>query len=102
MQNKAFSKIWILFILVILIIIIGGVFLNCAKEGESPNCFNFTTGKKNFFCKHCCPGLKVIGSKTHDGIIMYNVGVPGICRPCGNGICDSEYEDINNCPEDCK
>ncbi len=28
-------------------------------------------------------------------------GYPGICIACGDGTCDSEYESVCNCPEDC-
>lgn len=50
----------------------------------------------------CCEGLKRVplASETEDGqCIAASCG--SICRPCGNGICDSN-ENKCNCPEDCK
>jgi hypothetical protein len=70
---------------------------NCAKEGERPD----PAGK-------CCPGLSEISSKLMTDFrtgkssgCMDTTGVPGVCRPCGNGKCDSG-EDTCSCPADCK
>ena len=80
---------------------------SCAKEGESPTYFNLTTGKINPEGQQCCSGLKEIGFKTNQatlkkGLCTTTSGVPGICASCGNGICESAYEDRCNCKEDCK
>jgi len=83
----------------------------CSKVGEAPvSNFDMTTGKTNdkLENKECCPGLKAIDEKQtvvlrSPDICARNVGVSNtICSPCGNGICDSQYEDYCNCPEDCK
>jgi hypothetical protein len=86
----------------------------CAKTGEEPvSNFDLTTGKTdpNIKVLHCCEGLKEIQKKqrtnfpvTESGerVCASIVGVHNsICSPCGNGVCDSEYEDYCNCPEDC-
>jgi hypothetical protein len=83
----------------------------CAKAGEKPiSNFNLTTGKKdpNIKIKNCCPGLKQINGKQDEvrrnpDICSSKQGVLDItCGPCGNGICDLQYEDYCNCPVDCK
>jgi len=84
----------------------GIIEINCAEEGERPTYFDLTTGKENSGGKHCCFGLKEIGPKTpqeelEKGICMGVSGSLGICSPCGNNVCESEYEDSCNCPEDC-
>lgn len=80
---------------------------NCAMEGETPTYFNLATGKENPEGKYCCSGLKAIGPKTGQAVIDKGIcavvsGSLGVCRSCGNGICDFEYEDSCNCSEDCK
>lgn len=111
------SKKIILF--VVAIIVLGGVAywqyakirdntgLGCAKEGESPTYFDLTTGKINPEGKQCCSGLKEIRIKTSQadldkGICLTIAGSSGVCSSCGNGVCESNYEDKCNCPEDCK
>ena len=53
----------------------------------------------------CCEGLTSIGvkvSKTKtDGVCGMIAGAWSICAPCGNGVCDKDYENECNCPEDC-
>ena len=86
----------------------------CAKAGEEPvSNFDLTTGKTdpNIEVITCCKGLKSIEKKqgfnipiSDDGqrVCASLEGVPNsICSPCGNGICDPEYEDYCNCPIDC-
>jgi hypothetical protein len=74
----------------------------CANIGEHPNNFDFTTGKKIIGGKQCCPGLKeIINSDCVDDICSFSSGGPGICAPCGNDVCEQEYENSLNCPEDC-
>ena len=86
----------------------------CAKAGEEPvSNFDLTTGKTdpNIEAISCCEGLKEIEKKQN-----FNISADGgenkvcasiegihntICSPCGNGICESEYEDYCNCPIDC-
>ena len=88
---------------------------DCAKEGEEPvGNFDLRTGKidQSITVIKCCTGLKEITKKQIDeirrdksGEILCRmiVGVPnGICSPCGNGKCDTNYEDVCNCYEDCK
>lgn len=77
---------------------------NCAREGESPNIIDMTTGKPLVNPKPCCEGLKAISQISCDektGICGQTTGSQGICSPCGNGVCDS-YENDDNCPEDCE
>jgi len=83
----------------------------CSNAGEIPiSNFDFRTGKINpdIKIKKCCPGLVSIQKKQPPtnkgrgtcGMIMG--GPNAICSPCGNGVCDSQYEDYCNCPKDCK
>lgn len=86
----------------------------CAKEGERPvGNLDLRTGKvdESITVVGCCEGLKKIQNKqgnitrSESGEIICKaiIGVPNtICSPCGNGICDTNYEDICNCPEDCR
>lgn len=83
----------------------------CAKAGErSVSNFDMTKGKTNpnIDKKDCCSGLKNIADKQPTANNNQNIcgQVLGksydLCSPCGNGICDSQYEDQCNCPEDCK
>lgn len=80
---------------------------NCAVNGESPTNFDMTTGKFIPGGKPCCADLKAIGPKTpldtlNKGVCKHVMGAVGVCRPCGDDICNTEYEDRCNCPEDCK
>lgn len=88
---------------------------NCAAAGEEPvNNFDYTTGKIDTSIPviKCCTELKEIQKKQVGGIKRSNsgdvicetsVGGPNsICSPCGNGKCDTNDEDICNCPEDCE
>jgi hypothetical protein len=83
----------------------------CAKAGErSVNNLDMTTGKINpkIQAKNCCLGLKNIAEKqptinNNPDLCSQNFGVSyNLCSPCGNGVCDSQYEDHCNCPEDCR
>lgn len=83
----------------------------CAKAGETPvSNFDMTTGKinPNIKIKNCCLGLKNIAEKQSTinrdrDVCGQSIGASdSICSPCGNSICDSQYEDYCNCPEDCK
>jgi hypothetical protein len=68
--------------------------LECVKIGDS-----LTPGHK------CCNGLVSTGVKTDfdfNGECLQISGAFSICAPCGNSICDSEVENICNCPADCK
>ena len=67
---------------------------NCAKEGESPTYLDLTTGLEVPDGKYCCSGLKAIGPKTSQaqlekGMCAKITGSLGVCRPCGNDVCDS-------------
>lgn len=84
---------------------------DCAKAGErSVDNFDMTTGKINPNIKitTCCSGLKNIAEKQSTinkdtDTCSQSIGVSyNLCSPCGNAICDSQYEDGCNCPEDCK
>lgn len=84
---------------------------SCVKAGErSVSNFDMTTGKINpdIKIKNCCLGLKNIAEKQptinkDTDICSQSIGVPyNLCSPCGNNVCDSQYEDKCNCPEDCK
>jgi putative hemolysin len=82
----------------------------CSKIGEPPvDNFDLTTGKTNPNIEPvpCCISLKPISKKQDANLTDNNICVTvegvinDICSPCGNGVCDSEYEDLCNCPEDC-
>ncbi|NMB91382.1 hypothetical protein GYA37_00880 [candidate division WWE3 bacterium] len=84
---------------------------HCAKAGESPiSNLDMTTGKvnPNIKTKDCCLELKKIERKQtinieNSNICGKNIGTLNyICSPCGNNICDTQYEDHCNCPQDCK
>ena len=88
---------------------------DCARAGEEPvSNFDLRTGKidKSITVINCCTGLKEINKKqvgeikrinSGDVICGMSFGVPNsVCSPCGNGKCDTKYEDICNCPDDCK
>jgi len=87
----------------------------CAQAGEEPvSNFDLRTGKidERNTVVNCCPGLKEIQKKQTETISRdksgeiicgMKVGAPNsTCSPCGNGKCDTSYEDVCNCPEDCK
>lgn len=88
----------------------GKVESTCAKAGErSISNFDMTKGKTDPSIKplNCCSGLKNISDKQTEGtsanICAQRTGVlNNLCSPCGNDVCDSQYEDSCNCPEDCK
>ena len=80
---------------------------SCAVNGESPTNFDMTTGKFIPGGKPCCGGLKAVGPRTPQedidkGVCRHTAGSIGVCRPCEDGICNPEYEDKCNCPEDCQ
>jgi hypothetical protein len=83
----------------------------CARAGErSVSNFDLRTGKTNpnIEVKNCCSGLKNIAEKQsginkNSDICAQSSGISyNLCSPCGNGVCDSQYEDHCNCPQDCK
>ena len=80
---------------------------NCAKEGEKSTSLDMTSGKLKPGGKSCCEGLKEIWPKTDDatlkkGICIMVAGNSPTCVSCGDNICNPQYEDKCNCPEDCK
>ena len=80
----------------------------CAKQGERPTNFDLSTGKAVTGGKACCPGLVSVDEKSLQKddsgkeICAMHQGVMGICQPCGDGICNHDYEDKCNCEQDCK
>ena len=85
---------------------------NCARLGEKPvSNFDKTTGKTdpNIQVIPCCEGLKeidviqdtIVDSGGRRICVQIVGGRNSICAPCGNGKCDSKYEDGCSCPEDC-
>lgn len=82
----------------------------CAKIGErSVSNIDLSTGKANpdIKAKYCCSELKNIADKqpstNKQGTCAVVTGTHyNLCSPCGNGVCDTQYEDSCNCPEDCK
>lgn len=79
--------------------------INCARIGQSPRTFDYTTGKNFENPIYCCPGLVEISRSemAADGLISMSIGGPGFCAPCGNGLCEPEYgENTSNCRLDCK
>jgi len=76
----------------------------CAKTGEIIG--SYANRNKNILPKSCCSGLKAISLKQpvnqkNPQFCAQTMGA-SICSPCGNGVCDSQYEDHCNCPQDCK
>jgi eight-cysteine-cluster-containing protein len=52
----------------------------------------------------CCDGLKALEMATYDpdtGMCMVAMDV-FICADCGNGKCEDGWENVCNCPADCK
>ena len=79
----------------------------CANEGEIPDSLDLTTGETKSENKFCCEGLKQIGSLTDvdlidQGLCSNEQGIMGTCVACGDDKCNSQYEDLCNCPEDCE
>lgn len=66
--------------------------LDCLEKGEG-----MSPGYE------CCEGLVSKNPKTLviDGVCDQIAGSFGICIACGDGVCEEEYENICNCPEDC-
>ena len=103
------KKRFIIIVLIIIIIAIGGYFffftgnnasfdkVSCAKEGQTID----AAGMPN----SCCFGLKPLGGAPdgYDGDCSLSQLPTGlsICAPCGDGICNSNFEGKCNCPEDC-
>ncbi len=67
----------------------------CTPSGSVPP----TVGPGYSDPKFCCSGNIIIISKEACGE-PYG-GFAGLCSPCGNGKCDSQWESNCNCPEDC-
>ena len=58
--------------------------------------------------KVCCEGLVLkspkecaIESEDYSEDCMFHDGCGTVCTKCGDGFCDSQYENKCNCPEDC-
>lgn len=120
MKNKRKLSRSILLLIVFVLLVVLGIFIfyfnsnkasSCANAGErSISNFDMTTGKRDpdIETKDCCPGLVNIADKQpltniNSDVCGYSEGIAyNLCSPCGNGKCDSLYEDQCNCPEDCK
>ncbi len=77
---------------------------DCKKHGEIPD----YTVPGDDMSVQCCSGLKhEIQKKYFDEncVNLYEKygygGYAGICINCGDDICDAEFENKCNCPEDC-
>lgn len=75
-----------------------------ATSSSSANCW--PEGWIDAGGKPCCAGLTSIVSRTEiplgGGAIACNQTVAGnVCAACGNGTCNSQYENRCNCPGDC-
>jgi hypothetical protein len=68
---------------------------SCTPSGVAPP----TVGPGYSDPKLCCPG-NIIIVQTAACEKAYG-GFAGICAPCGNKKCDTEWENDCNCPEDC-
>jgi hypothetical protein len=71
---------------------------SCAKIGETIGAAGMP--------EICCSGLKPVSGwgGGYEGDCSEPAPPSGlsICAPCGNGICDIEYEENKcNCPDDC-
>ncbi len=53
----------------------------------------------------CCEGLiegtSLSSTEIVNGVCAFSVGSFGTCLACGDGVCDSEYENSCNCEKDC-
>lgn len=68
----------------------------CVKEGE--------IGSSMMTPMECCPGLKAIAVATWDPVNGF-CGMASdifLCSKCGNGTCESDWENPCNCSGDCK
>lgn len=81
---------------------------NCVKLGEIGPNGSLGPNDPNKG-KACCEGLAakslarcVFVSKTPGGGCTFFEGCASTCLACGDGKCDSKYENRCNCPEDCK
>lgn len=105
------NKKIIIIVSVVVILLLAGIFLVsrdrsqnndffdksqfCAKEGEAIGAQGMPSS--------CCSGLKPLGQ----GSDVDNCALPplptglSICAPCGDEICNSNYESKCNCPADC-
>jgi len=68
----------------------------CVDEGE--------IGSSMMTPMECCPGLEMISVATWDP----ELGLCGmatdifLCSKCGNGTCETDWENPCNCPDDCE
>jgi hypothetical protein len=95
------NKRVIIFILIIIILITTSIyFIKNKSIDESCSLVGSTIPIPN---EICCEGLKPLygGDYLEECVAFEDTGL-SICTPCGNGICDTEYENKCNCPEDCK
>ena len=78
----------------------------CASLGEkTTGTFDLTNGQTIPLDEQrlCCEGLKSTNTRCgEDDTAIFETGTPGICIACGDGVCDLNYEDVCNCPEDCE
>lgn len=66
---------------------------NCAGPGETVGVYPGAPS--------CCPGLTALsGAKEINGQCEFMVGAV-TCSPCGNNVCEPDWENSCNCPEDC-
>jgi len=76
----------------------------CVWECGEPDCIpEGETGPVIPDAPSCCPGLEQISVATWDpdaGICGMSMGV-FLCSNCGNGLCESGWENPCNCEEDC-
>ncbi|MBU1103919.1 MAG: hypothetical protein KJ600_05165 [Nanoarchaeota archaeon] len=78
--------------------------VSCKKHGEVPK----FTGLEDSMAVQCCEGLihrTQKGQYDEDCVNLFEKygggGYVGICLACGDGVCDSEFESVCNCEEDC-
>jgi hypothetical protein len=73
--------------------------LNCPSDCKAQSCRS-----QNYSCSieeiPCCAGLKEVGYAFEENGQCIAATCGSVCRPCGNGVCDSG-ENYCNCPEDC-
>ncbi|MEZ4815598.1 MAG: hypothetical protein R3A80_10395 [Bdellovibrionota bacterium] len=68
----------------------------CTPSGVAPPIVGPGYSDPKFCCKD---NIIIIDKEACERTGL--VGFAGICAPCGNNICDTQWEDKCNCPEDC-
>lgn len=88
------------------IVLVAAIVIGSACEGGNKNAISAECRDENAGCTveniPCCEGLKEVPvTQPENGECSIVLPCGHVCRPCGNGICDSN-ENWCSCPEDCQ